>query len=149
MDRWGDRTKTTLPQAVTALVEEALCVLCLHATLAPLHAGLLMKLAEYVKEDEEGHLRCRWGEGEYCYGGDANSGKPSRWKQASDLTLQLRYGGRERSHSDSNNANRHDPTAPFEIYVSKDTFKFSASHFVAYPGFRERLHGLSHPHFYR
>lgn len=29
----------------------------------------------------------------------------------------------------------------FEIYVSKDTFKFNASHFVAYPGFRERLHG--------
>mmetsp|Transcript_38660 Transcript_38660/g.81025 ORF Transcript_38660/g.81025 Transcript_38660/m.81025 type:complete len:351 (-) Transcript_38660:5-1057(-) len=29
----------------------------------------------------------------------------------------------------------------FEIYVSKDTFKFNAAHFVAYPGFRERLHG--------
>ena len=29
----------------------------------------------------------------------------------------------------------------FEIYVQKDTFKFNASHFVAYPGFRERLHG--------
>lgn len=39
------------------------------------------------------------------------------------------------------NANRHDPTAQFEIYVSKDTFKFNASHFVAFPGFRERLHG--------
>ena len=32
----------------------------------------------------------------------------------------------------------------FEIYVSKDTFKFNASHFVAYPGFRERLHGHSY-----
>jgi 6-pyruvoyl-tetrahydropterin synthase len=31
--------------------------------------------------------------------------------------------------------------AAFEIYVSKDTFKFNASHFVAYRGFRERLHG--------
>ena len=39
------------------------------------------------------------------------------------------------------NANRHDPTAQFEIYVSMDTFKFNASHFVAFPGFRERLHG--------
>merc|ERR1712194_277562 len=29
----------------------------------------------------------------------------------------------------------------FEIFVSKDTFKFNAAHFVAYPGFRERLHG--------
>ena len=85
-----DRTKTTLPQAVTALVEEALSVLCRHATLAPLHAGLLMKLAEYVMEDEEGHLRCRWGEGEYCYGGDANSGKPPRWKRTSVSKLELR-----------------------------------------------------------
>ena len=25
--------------------------------------------------------------------------------------------------------------------MSKDTFKFNAAHFVAYPGFRERLHG--------
>jgi 6-pyruvoyl-tetrahydropterin synthase len=32
----------------------------------------------------------------------------------------------------------------FEINVSKDTFKFNASHFVAYPGFRERLHGHSY-----
>ena len=29
----------------------------------------------------------------------------------------------------------------FEIYVCKDTFKFNAAHFVAFPGFRERLHG--------
>jgi 6-pyruvoyl-tetrahydropterin synthase len=29
----------------------------------------------------------------------------------------------------------------FSIHLSKDTFKFNASHFVAYPGFRERLHG--------
>jgi dihydroneopterin triphosphate aldolase (PTPS-III) / 6-pyruvoyltetrahydropterin synthase len=29
----------------------------------------------------------------------------------------------------------------FEIYVCKDTFKFNAAHFIAYPGFRERLHG--------
>jgi hypothetical protein len=84
-----DRTKTTLPQAVTALVEEAMSVLCRHETLAPLHAGLLMKLAEYVKEDEEGHLRCRWGEGEYCYGGDVNS-KPPRWDRTSVSKLDLR-----------------------------------------------------------
>eukprot|EP00578_Thalassiosira_sp_NH16_P022536 CAMPEP_0181092432 /NCGR_PEP_ID=MMETSP1071-20121207/8916_1 /TAXON_ID=35127 /ORGANISM="Thalassiosira sp., Strain NH16" /LENGTH=771 /DNA_ID=CAMNT_0023174613 /DNA_START=26 /DNA_END=2341 /DNA_ORIENTATION=+ len=32
-------------------------------------------------------------------------------------------------------------TTRFEIRVEKDTFKFNASHFVAYPGFRERLHG--------
>lgn len=34
-----------------------------------------------------------------------------------------------------------DLTTQFSIHLSKDTFKFNASHFVAYPGFRERLHG--------
>lgn len=29
----------------------------------------------------------------------------------------------------------------FEVYVCKETFKFNAAHFIAYPGFRERLHG--------
>lgn len=29
----------------------------------------------------------------------------------------------------------------FEVNVAKETFKFNAAHFVAYPGFRERLHG--------
>ena len=29
----------------------------------------------------------------------------------------------------------------FEVRVAKDTFKFSAAHFVAYRGYRERLHG--------
>ncbi len=29
----------------------------------------------------------------------------------------------------------------FHIHVSKDYLKFSAAHFMAYPGFRERLHG--------
>jgi len=29
----------------------------------------------------------------------------------------------------------------FEVYVSKPDFKFNAAHFVAYKGFRERLHG--------
>ena len=68
-----DRMKRTLPQAVTALVEEAMSVLCLQEAPAPLHSGLLVKLAEYVREDEEGHLRFRWDEGEYCYGSNVNS----------------------------------------------------------------------------
>ena len=29
----------------------------------------------------------------------------------------------------------------FEVFVSKDSFKFNAAHFIAYKGFRERLHG--------
>ena len=36
---------------------------------------------------------------------------------------------------------RPQPTTTFEVNVSKDTFKFNAAHFVAFPGFRERLHG--------
>ena len=36
---------------------------------------------------------------------------------------------------------RNGMTTMFEVHVSKDTFKFNAAHFVAYPGFRERLHG--------
>ena len=33
------------------------------------------------------------------------------------------------------------PQTTFEVAVSKDSFKFNAAHFVAYQGFRERLHG--------
>jgi dihydroneopterin triphosphate aldolase (PTPS-III) / 6-pyruvoyltetrahydropterin synthase len=29
----------------------------------------------------------------------------------------------------------------FEVFVSKDSFKFNAAHFVAFAGYRERLHG--------
>jgi 6-pyruvoyltetrahydropterin/6-carboxytetrahydropterin synthase len=29
----------------------------------------------------------------------------------------------------------------FEVYVSKEDFKFNCSHFIAFEGFRERLHG--------
>jgi len=30
---------------------------------------------------------------------------------------------------------------PFEVHVQKEDFKFAASHFVAYEGYRERIHG--------
>ena len=33
------------------------------------------------------------------------------------------------------------PSSSFRVYVSKDTFKFNAAHFVAFDGYRERLHG--------
>ena len=84
-----DRTKTTMPQAVTALVEEALSVLCRHEKLAPLHAGLLLKLAAYVQNDDEGHARCRWGEGQFCYGGDSTSTSMSGESTAPRLELCL------------------------------------------------------------
>lgn len=33
------------------------------------------------------------------------------------------------------------PQASFKVHVTKDYLKFSAGHFIAYPGFREALHG--------
>lgn len=39
------------------------------------------------------------------------------------------------------NADATTSTSNFEVYVSKDTFKFNAAHFVAFQGYRERLHG--------
>lgn len=36
----------------------------------------------------------------------------------------------------------HDPEPElFEVFVGKEDFKFSCSHFVAFEGYRERLHG--------
>jgi dihydroneopterin triphosphate aldolase (PTPS-III) / 6-pyruvoyltetrahydropterin synthase len=32
-------------------------------------------------------------------------------------------------------------SSSFDVYVSKDTFKFNAAHFVAFQSYRERLHG--------
>lgn len=33
------------------------------------------------------------------------------------------------------------PSASFKVHVTKDYLKFNAAHFIAYPGFREALHG--------
>lgn len=85
--------KQTLPTVVFALCEEALCVTNRHDKLAPLQAELLLKLASYVAEVEEAHMRCRWGEGEGCYGGDhVNTGrwaKPRRWDRTSVSQLSF------------------------------------------------------------
>ena len=78
-----DRTKTTLPAAVFALADEALDILARHPSLAALHAELLLKLAWYKAEVEERHLRCRWGEGEECYGGDVATVGANRWEMTS------------------------------------------------------------------
>jgi len=32
-------------------------------------------------------------------------------------------------------------TQRFDVFVGKEYLKFNAAHFIAYPGFRERLHG--------
>jgi len=33
------------------------------------------------------------------------------------------------------------PAQRFDVFVGKEYLKFNAAHFIAYPGFRERLHG--------
>ena len=73
--------KQTLPAVVFALCEEALHISNRHVKLAPIHAELLLKLASYIANDDEAHMRCRWGEGEGCYPGDAND--LPRWDRAS------------------------------------------------------------------
>lgn len=89
-----DRSKTTLPEAVFALTDEALSILSRHKRLGALYAELLLKLASYAAEMEEGHVRCRWGEGEDCYGGDGSGeskAEPSlkRWETGSIARLDL------------------------------------------------------------
>lgn len=34
-----------------------------------------------------------------------------------------------------------DDAAEFDVFISKADFKFNCAHFIAYKGFRERLHG--------
>lgn len=34
-----------------------------------------------------------------------------------------------------------DMAAHFEVFVSKEDFKFNCAHFISFKGFRERLHG--------
>jgi hypothetical protein len=59
--------KQTLPEVVFALCEEALNILNRNQVLSHLYAELLLKLAGYCADAAEGHLRCRWGEGEGCF----------------------------------------------------------------------------------
>ena len=41
----------------------------------------------------------------------------------------------------SENTSRRGKPDEFDVFVSKESFKFTAAHFIAYKGFRERLHG--------
>lgn len=77
--------KQTLPAVVYALCEEALQITNRHVMLAPFQAELLLKLSYYAAHVEESHLRCRWGEGEGCYGGDP--GEPRRGDKTSVAQL--------------------------------------------------------------
>lgn len=80
-------TKQTLPEVVFTLCEEALNITNRHEKLGSFHAELLMKLAWYICDAAEGHLRCRWGEGPGCYRGEADS--IPRWEKPSVAKLTL------------------------------------------------------------
>ncbi|VEU42487.1 unnamed protein product [Pseudo-nitzschia multistriata] len=90
----NDELKKCMPQVVQALCEDALNVTSRHPKTACFHAELLLKLAWYTAEVEDGHLRCQWGLGGdegggiETYGGDPDSDK-RRWDKASATRLNF------------------------------------------------------------
>jgi hypothetical protein len=83
----GEKTnKQTMSRVVAALCDDALNVLNRHQKLSCFRAELLLKLAWYSAEVEDTHVRCQWGLGEGCYGGEAGSDK-RRWEMASATQL--------------------------------------------------------------
>ena len=94
-----DHKKTTMSSAVIALLEDACAFLCRDMRLASIYTELLLKMAWYVAELEELHLRCRWGEG--FSGGEgqsdadghsmtaAISGQQKRWENTSVAKIDL------------------------------------------------------------
>jgi hypothetical protein len=74
--------KQTMSRVVSALCDDALNVFSCHPKLACFRAELILKLAWYCAEVEDTHVRCQWGLGEGCYGGDS-SGDKRRWEMAS------------------------------------------------------------------
>eukprot|EP00934_Nitzschia_sp_Nitz4_P004402 Nitzschia sp. Nitz4//scaffold5_size260463//126788//131622//NITZ4_000982-RA/size260463-augustus-gene-0.33-mRNA-1//-1//CDS//3329555340//4392//frame0 len=81
-------TKQNMSSIVAALCDEALNVYCRHSKLACFRAELLLKLSWYGAEVEDTHLRCQWGMGEGCYGGDPQKEK-RRWELASSTQLNF------------------------------------------------------------
>lgn len=88
--------KQDMSSVVAALCEDALNILSRHSRLACFRAELLLKLAWFGAEIEDTHLRCQWGLGEGCYGGDPRGSRP-RWEtpsatQLNFLDLKNKYG---------------------------------------------------------
>jgi hypothetical protein len=81
-------TKQNMPNIVYALCEDALDITRRHPKLACFHADLLLKLAWYSAEVEDVHLKCHWGLGEGCYGGESTDDK-RRWEMASSAQLNF------------------------------------------------------------
>jgi 6-pyruvoyltetrahydropterin/6-carboxytetrahydropterin synthase len=106
-------------------------------------------MTEHAKSARHGHKLEEWKRnagigGQYDPNNDDDIGEDGGIKEDVEQFMDQMSAGQTQMVArmpKPPNANRHDLTAQFEIYVSKDTFKFNASHFVAFPGFRERLHG--------
>ncbi len=96
-----DKSKTTMPRAVSALLEEAYGIMSRNAKLSSIASELLLKIAWYTAELEGLHLRCRWGEG--FSGGDdqhdedehtmtaAINGSQKRWEMTSVSKIDLDF----------------------------------------------------------
>ena len=94
-----DKSKTTMPEAVTTLLKEACGIMSRNIKLSSIYSELLLKMAWYISELEALHLLCRWGEG--FSGGDgqddaygvamtsAISGQQKRWEMTSVSKIDL------------------------------------------------------------
>lgn len=58
-----DKSKTAMPRAILALLEEAADIYSRNIKLASLYSELLLKMAWYSAELESLHNLCRWGDG--------------------------------------------------------------------------------------
>ena len=85
------RAKTTLPEAIYSLCDDALEVLVRYKSMSIFYSKLLLKLARYVAESEDSHLRCRWGEGDDCYKMHVASGN-MRWANTSMALVDALVG---------------------------------------------------------
>lgn len=81
-------SKQDMSSVVAALCDDALNVLSRHPRLACFRAELLLKLAWYGAEVEDTHVRCQWGLGEGCFGGDS-SGDKKRWEMSSSTQFNF------------------------------------------------------------
>ncbi len=94
-----DKNKTTMSEAVTALLQEACDIMSRNIKLSSIYSELLLKMAWYIGELEGIHLLCKWGEGfsggegqDDAYGvamTAAISGQQKRWEMTSVSKIDL------------------------------------------------------------
>ncbi len=94
-----DRSKTTMPEAVTALLQESCDIMSRNIKLSSIYSELLLKMAWYIGELEGVHLLCKWGEGfsggngqDDAYGVAMTasiSGQQKRWEHTAVSKIHL------------------------------------------------------------